>query len=48
VFSMNPPSLAEVWRVPAGPIAALGLLALVAARALGAVPSTGRAGATLA
>jgi alpha-1,2-mannosyltransferase len=48
VLSMTPPGLAEVWRVPAGPIAALGLLALIAARALGAMPSTGRAGATLA
>jgi alpha-1,2-mannosyltransferase len=48
VLSMIPPGLAEVWRVPAGPIAALGLLALIAARALGAMPSTGRAGATLA
>jgi alpha-1,2-mannosyltransferase len=48
VLSMIPPSLAEVWRVPGGPIVALGLLALVTARALGAMPSTGRAGATSA
>jgi alpha-1,2-mannosyltransferase len=48
VLSMIPPSLAEVWRVPAGPIVTLALLALIAARALGAMPSTGRVGATLA
>jgi alpha-1,2-mannosyltransferase len=48
VLSMIPPSLAEVWRVPAGPIVTLALLALIAARALGTMPSTGRAGATLA
>jgi alpha-1,2-mannosyltransferase len=48
VLSMIPPSLAEAWHVPAGPIVVLALLALIAARALGAMPSTGRAGATLA
>jgi len=48
VLSMIPPSLAEVWRVPAGPIVTLALLALIAVRALGAMPSTGRADATLA
>jgi hypothetical protein len=48
VLSMIPPSLSEVWRVPAGPIVTLALLALIAARALGTMPSTGRAGATLA
>jgi alpha-1,2-mannosyltransferase len=35
VLSMIPPGLAEAWHVPAGPIVALGLLALIAARALG-------------
>ena len=48
VLSMIPPGLAEVWRVPAGPIVTLGLLALIAARALGTIPSTGQVGATLA
>jgi hypothetical protein len=48
VLSITPPGLAEAWHVPAGPIVALGLLALVAARALGTMPSTDRAGATLA
>jgi hypothetical protein len=48
VLSMIPPSLTEAWRVPAGPIVTLALLALIAARALGTMPSTGRAGATLA
>ncbi len=48
VLSMIPPSLAEAWRAPAGPIVALALLALIAARALGTVPSTDRIGATLA
>ncbi len=48
VLSMIPPSLAEGWHLPAGPIVALGLLALIAARALGAIPSTDRVGATLA
>jgi hypothetical protein len=33
VLSMVPPDLAEAWHVPAGPIAALALLALIAARA---------------
>ncbi len=36
VLSMIPPGLAEAWHVPAGPIVALGLLILIAARALGA------------
>jgi hypothetical protein len=35
VLSMTPPGLAEVWHVPAGPIVALALLALIAVRALG-------------
>jgi alpha-1,2-mannosyltransferase len=48
VLSMIPPGLAEAWHVPAGPVVALGLLALVAAGALGTMPSTSRAGATLA
>ena len=48
VLSMIPPGLAEAWHVPAGPIVALALLALIAARALGDLPSTGRVGATLA
>jgi alpha-1,2-mannosyltransferase len=48
VLSMTPPGLAEAWHVPAGPIVTLALLALIAARALGTVPSTGRVGATLA
>lgn len=48
VLSMTPPGLAEAWRVPAGPIVALALLALIAARALAGTCSTGRAGATLA
>jgi hypothetical protein len=48
VLSMVPPSLAEAWHVPAGPLLALALLALIAARALGAIPSTDRVGATLA
>lgn len=48
VLSMIPPSLAEAWHVPAGPLLALALLALIAARALGAIPSTDRVGATLA
>jgi hypothetical protein len=47
VLSMIPPSLAEAWHVPAGPIVALALLALIAARALGTLPSTDRVGATL-
>jgi hypothetical protein len=48
VLSMTPPGLAEAWRVPAGPIVALALLALIAVRALGTFPSTDRVGATLA
>ena len=40
VLSTVPPSLAEAWHVPAGPIVTLALLALIAARAMGAVPST--------
>jgi hypothetical protein len=48
VLSTTPPGLAEAWRVPAGPIVALALLALIAARALGTMPSTGRVGATVA
>ena len=39
VLSMIPPGLAEAWRVPAGPIVALALLALIAARALGTTSS---------
>jgi hypothetical protein len=39
VLSMIPPSLAEAWHVPAGPIVALALLALIAARALGSTSS---------
>jgi hypothetical protein len=38
VLSMIPPGLAEPWRVPAGPIVALALLALIAARALPLCP----------
>ena len=34
VLSMTPPSLAEAWHLPAGPIVAMALLALIAARAL--------------
>jgi hypothetical protein len=45
---MIPPSLAEAWHIPAGPIAALALLALIAARALGTISSTDGVGATLA
>jgi hypothetical protein len=48
VLSITPPGLAEAWRVPAEPIVALALLALIAARALGNIPSTGRVGATVA
>jgi hypothetical protein len=48
MLSMTPPGLAEAWRVPAGPIVALALLALIAARALSTLPLTGRVGATLA
>jgi hypothetical protein len=48
VLSIIPPSLAEAWHVPAGPLLALALLALIAARALGTIPSTDRVGATLA
>jgi hypothetical protein len=48
VPSMLPPSLAEAWHIPAGPIAALALLALIAARALGVISSTDGVGATLA
>jgi alpha-1,2-mannosyltransferase len=48
VLSITPPGLAEAWHVPAGPVVALALLALIAARALGAIPSTDRVGATLA
>jgi hypothetical protein len=48
VLSMTPPGLTEAWHVPAGPIVTLGLLALIAARALGTIPSTGQVGATLA
>ena len=48
LLSMMPPGLAEAWRVPAGPIVALGLLVLIAARALGAIPSTDEVGATVA
>jgi hypothetical protein len=48
VLSMTPPGLAEDWRVPAGPIVALALLVLIAARALGGISSTDRIGATLA
>ena len=49
VLSMTPPGLAEAWHIPAGPIVALALLVLIAARALGSMPSTNhRVGATLA
>ena len=48
VLSITPPGLAEAWRVPAGPIVTLALLALIAARALGTIPSSGRVGATAA
>jgi hypothetical protein len=48
VLSMTPPGLAEAWHVPAGPIVTVALLALIAARALGTIPSTDRVGATLA
>ena len=48
VLSMIPPSLAEAWHVPTGPLLALALLALIAARALGTIPLTDRVGATLA
>jgi hypothetical protein len=48
MISAFPPSLAEAWHIPAAPIVALALLALIAARALGGLSSTGRAGATLA
>jgi hypothetical protein len=48
MISVFPPSLAGAWHIPAGPIVALALLALIAARALGGLSSTGRAGATLA
>jgi hypothetical protein len=48
VLSMTPPGLAEAWHIPAGPIAALALLVLIAARALGTLLSTDRVGATLA
>jgi hypothetical protein len=48
MLSVFPPSLAEAWHIPAGPIVALALLALIAARALGGISSTGRVGATLA
>jgi alpha-1,2-mannosyltransferase len=47
VLSMIPPGLAEAWHVPTGPLLALALLALIAARALGTIPSTDRVGATL-
>ncbi len=47
VLSMAPPGLAEAWRVPAGPIVALALLALIAARALGAMSSSDQLGTTL-
>jgi hypothetical protein len=48
VLSIIPPGLAEAWHVPTGPIVALALLALIAVRALGTLPSTDRVGATLA
>jgi hypothetical protein len=48
MLSIFPPGLAEAWHIPAGPIAALALLALIAARALGTIASTERVGATLA
>jgi hypothetical protein len=48
VLSMTPPGLAEAWHIPVGPIVALALLVLIAARALGALLSTDRVGATLA
>jgi hypothetical protein len=43
VLSMIPPGLAGSWHIPAGPIVALALLALIAARALGAVTGVARA-----
>ena len=48
VLSIVPPGLAEAWHLPAGPIVAFALLALIAARALRTLPSTARVGATLA
>jgi hypothetical protein len=48
VLSMIPPSLAEAWHIPAGPIVALALLALIAARALVTISSADGVGATLA
>jgi hypothetical protein len=48
VISMTPPGVAEAWHIPAGPIVALALLALIAARALGNLLSPDRVGATLA
>jgi alpha-1,2-mannosyltransferase len=48
MISVFPPGLAEAWHIPAGPIVAMALLALIAARALGGLSSTGRVGATLA
>ena len=40
VISVFPPGLAEAWHIPAGPIVAMALLALIAARALGGLSST--------
>jgi hypothetical protein len=48
MLSVFPPSLAEAWHIPAGPIVALALVALIAARALSGISSTGRVDATLA
>jgi len=48
VLSIIPPGLAEAWHAPTGPIVAFALLALIAVRALGTLPSTDRVGATLA
>jgi alpha-1,2-mannosyltransferase len=48
LLSMVPPSLAEAWHAPTGPVVTLSLLALIAPRALGTLPSTSRASATLA
>jgi alpha-1,2-mannosyltransferase len=48
LLSMVPPSLAEAWHAPTGPVVTLSLLALIATRALGTLPSTSRTSATLA
>jgi hypothetical protein len=48
LLSMVPPSLAEAWHAPTGPVVTLSLLALITPRALGTLPSTSRASANLA